>query len=272
MYTVEEFNAIGKEIADLICLKTSPIAIKKLYSYDEIPEGCYVPSRDKNERPALCQAFAQVRRNRRSMAIFKEDHWCLWPIIAFKLGAMTEEDIDFCGATYFIKDRQASIRYFRENFPLIKEEQQNVGLAIAPLEKCTFQPDAVMIYCAPDQLRQLLMAVKYRTAKIADAELDTVGSCINALIPVLNGDQDFSLTIPDPGECERAGAGDNEMIFVFRGDKTETLIGGMRDLSGMFGYKKLALDMNIEYPRANFYNVMFEKWGLKTGAQWGGER
>ena len=41
---------------------------------------------------------------------------------------------------------------------------------------------------------------------------------------------------------------------------------------GMFGYKKLALDMNIEYPRANFYNVMFEKWGLKTGAQWGGER
>jgi hypothetical protein len=35
-----------------------------------------------------------------------------------------------------------------------------------------------------------------------------------------------------------------------------------------FGYKQLAYDMNLEYPRASFYNEMFEKWGLPTGEEW----
>ena len=269
MYTVAEFNEIGKEIEDLLYLRSAPIARTVLYDENEIPEGCYVPSKDRDERPALCQAFAQVRRNRRSMVMRKEDHWCLWPLISFKLGPVDEDDIKYVGGGYFIKGREASEAYWRANFPFIREDKQNVGLAIAPLASCTFQPDAVMVYCAPDQLRQLLMAVKYSTAKIAGSAMDTVGSCINALIPVLNGDQDFCMTIPDPGEYERALAGDNEMIFVFRGDKTEELISGMRDINNMgFGYKKLAMDMNIEYHRAEFYNVMFAKWGLKTGEQW----
>lgn len=273
MYTSAEFNAIGKELEDLLYLKTSPIAVKLLHSRDEIPEGCIIPSRDKNERPALCQAFAQVRRNRRSMVMFKEDHWCLWPLISFRLCPVDDDDIKYVGSGYFIKDPVASEAYFRANFPMIREELENVGMAIAPLSTCTFEPDAVVVYCAPDQLRQLLMAAKYRTAKIAGTAMDTVGSCINALIPVLNGKQDYCMTIPDPGEYERALAGDNEMIFVFSGAKTDELIGGIRDINEKgFGYKKLAPDMNIEYPRAEFYNVMFAKWGLKTGEQWNLER
>ncbi len=273
MYTVAEFNEIGKEIEQLLYLKTSPIAVKLLKSRDDIPEGCYVPSVDKNERPALCQAFAQVRRNRRSMAMFKEDHWCVWPLVSFRLGEVNEDDIDYLGRTYFIKDPEASVKYFRANFPMIKEELAAPGMAIAPLASCTFEPDAVVVYCVPDQLRQLLMASKYRTAAIAGAALDTVGSCVNALVPVLNGTQDYCTAIPDPGEYERSLAGDNELIFVFRGDKTEELIGGMRDIDKMgFGYHKLAMDMNLEYPRAEFYNVMFNKWGLKTGDSWDLER
>ena len=174
MYTAAEFNSIGKEMEDLLYLRTAPIAVKLLYSRDEIPEGCYIPSEDKNERPALCQAFAQVRRNRRSMVMFKEDHWCLWPLISFKLGPVDEDDIKYVGSGYFIKDPSASEAYWRANFPFIKEEKQNVGIAIAPLSSCTFEPDAVVVYCAPDQLRQLLMAAKYRTAKIAGTMIQYV--------------------------------------------------------------------------------------------------
>jgi hypothetical protein len=35
-----------------------------------------------------------------------------------------------------------------------------------------------------------------------------------------------------------------------------------------FGYKKLAFDMNLDYPRAAFYDVLFKRWGLETGKQW----
>ena len=48
---------------------------------------------------------------------------------------------------------------------------------------------------------------------------------------------------------------------------------GLRTINKMgFGYKQLAMDMNIDYPRAEFYNVMFKKWGLETGEQWDFER
>ena len=77
MHTVKEFNELGLELEESLYLRFVPIALKVLYSRDEVPEGCYIPSRDRNEHPALCQAFAQVRRNKRSMAMFREDHWCV---------------------------------------------------------------------------------------------------------------------------------------------------------------------------------------------------
>ena len=53
------------------------------------------------------------------------------------------------------------------------------------------------------------------------------------------------------------------------GDKVGELVESISRIKTMgFGYKELALDMNIDYPRAEFYNKMFEKWGLETGAQW----
>lgn len=269
MLTVEQYNELGKELEDLLSLRFLPIAVKKLYSKDEIPEGCYLPSKDRGEHPALCQAFSQVRRNKRSLAMFREDHWCLWPIIAFKQGAMTEEDVEYVGSKWFIKDPQMSLEYFKNNYPYVKEEDGVPGLALAPLSSCTFEPDAVVIYCFPAQLRQLLMAAKYHTAEIVQSSLDTTGSCVFTLVPVLNGEKDFNVTIPDPGEYERALSDENEMIFTVKGEKLEELIESIRRINKMgFGYKGLALDMNIDYPRAEFYNVMFEKWGLETGEQW----
>ncbi len=268
MFTVEQYNAIGKELEELLSLRFLPIAVKKLFSKDEIPEGCYQPSKDRGEHPALCQAFAQVRRNKRSIAMFREDHWCLWPIIAFKDGEMTDADVEYVGTKWFIKDPQMSLEYFKANYPYVKEDCLP-GLALAPLSSCTFVPDAVVIYCFPAQLRQLLMASKYHTAKIADASLDTTGSCIFSIVPVLNGEKDYNVSIPDPGEYERALSDENEMIFTVAGDKVGELVESISRIKTMgFGYKELALDMNIDYPRAEFYNKMFEKWGLETGAQW----
>ena len=269
MHTVNEFNDIGRELENLLYLKSAPIAIKLLRSRDEVPDGCYIPSRDRNERPALCQAFTQVRRNRRSMAMFREDHWCLWPIISFRLGEMTEEDYDYVGSSFFVRGTEASRRFFRKNFPLIKEGQDIPGLALAPLASCTFEPDIIVVYCVPDQLRQLMMAVKYCTAEIVQPSFDTVGSCVNSVVPIINGDKPYNLCIPDPGEFERALTSENEMIFTLRADRVDELLDGIHTINDMgFGYKQLSMDLNLEYPRAEFYNVMFKKWGLKTGDEW----
>ena len=183
--SLEMIHAAGAELEELYCLKTAPLAIK-LIDRDEIPEGCTQPSKE-GKHYALCQALAFSRRTRNGLAVFAEDHWCLWPVINFRLRALDEADKKYVGSTYFIRDPEVSYRHFCEEYPYIDEEKAKEGMAIAPLESCTFEPDAVMVYCEPSQLRQLLMASKFYTGNITGASFDTCDSCGAALLPVLNG-------------------------------------------------------------------------------------
>ena len=45
MLTLEEINAVGKELEELFCLRTAPMAVK-LIDRDEVPEGCRQSSKE----------------------------------------------------------------------------------------------------------------------------------------------------------------------------------------------------------------------------------
>ena len=265
--TLSEIHAAGAEIERLYCLRTAPLAVK-LIDREEVPEGCTQPSA-QGIHYALCQALAFSRRTRNALAMFAEDNWCLWPVINFRQREIDEQDKKYIGSTYFIRDPEVSYRHFCAEFPYILEEKKKDGLAIAPVEKCTFEPDAVMIYCEPSQLRQLLMASKWHTGDITGASLDTCDSCGAALLPVLNGERKYNVSIPDAGEYERSLCGENELIFTLAGDTLEALVTSARELTERgFGYKNLAYDIRPDYARPKFYNDMFAKWGLETGEEW----
>ncbi len=265
--TLSDIHEAGTDLEKLYCLRTAPLAIR-LIDRDEVPVGCVQPSAD-GIHYALCQAFSYVRRTRKSLAMFAEDNWCLWPIINFRQHGIEEQDAKYIGSTYFIRDPEMSYRHFCEEFPYIDEAKKKEGLAIAPLESCAFEPDAVMIYCEPSQLRQLLMASKWHSGNITGASLDTCDSCGAALIPVLNGERKYNVSMPDAGEYERGLCGENEMIFTCSGDTLAALLESARQLTQIgFGYKNLAYDIRPDYSRPKFYIDMFEKWGLKTGEEW----
>ena len=264
------FNEIGKDLRDSLLLRFEPIALKLLYSRDETPQECYVPSRDGGKLPALCQAYALVRRNRRAIAMFKEDHWCIWPIVSLKLGKMDEQMYENLGDKFFMKDPETSKKHFREKFPVLKPNKPIEGLAMAPLSTCGFEPDVVVIYCDPAQARQLLMAAQYATGEPVHADFDIVGSCIQAIVPVLNGDKDYNLTMPDDGEYERSLVLENELLFTVSKRKIDEMYESYCFIrSAGFGHKVLAMDMNLEYPRPQFYDDARRAWGLKTGEIWG---
>lgn len=274
MKTVEEYRAIGAELKDNLLLRFDPIAVKILHSKDETPEGCYVPSRDGGKIPALCQTFGMVRRNHKSMAVFREDHWCIWPVVSLRLGEM-DDDMNYeLGSKFFLKDPDISRERFKKFFPRINEDLKLEGLALAPLDKVNFVPDAVVIYCDPAQARQLMMAAQYVTGEPVTATFNIVGACIQALVPVLNGEKDYNYNMPDDGEYERSLVLENETLFTVSSRKIDELMEGMRSITGSgFGHKALAMDMNLEYPRPDFYNRAMEKWGLKTSSDlWGENR
>ena len=267
MLTLNEIHGIGEELERAFCLKTSPLAIR-LVNEEEVPPRCVQPS-GEGKHYALCQALSFVRRTKNHLAMFSEDHWCLWPVINFRLRELDEGDKDYLGGGYFIRDPEVSRRHFRREYPYIDEGKKKTGMVIAPLTDCEFQPQAVMIYCEPSQLRQLLMASKYDTGNIAQASFDTCDSCGAALVPVLNGVKPYNVSIPDAGEFERGLCGENEMIFTFAGENLEALIGAVRDLIAKgFSFRQLAYDLKADYARPKFYNDMFAKWGLETGEEW----
>ena len=266
--TIAEFNSLGRELEENLILRYSPIALKLIYSEDEIPEGSLRPSRDRGDRLAMCQAYAMVRRNRVSLTMLKDDHWCVWPLVSYGLVKLDGDDYDYMGTKFFIKDPERSKRFLREEYPVLRSERQPIGFTLAPLRSCNFIPDIITVYCRPAQIRSILMAAKMQSGDMLNVTLDPVDSCVHSSIPVLNG-QDYNITFPDPGEYERAMTDEDEVMFTMRAEKLPELLEGLRFLSGAgFGYQQLSMDMPMNFPRPEFYNVMFEKWGLDSGEVW----
>ena len=117
-------------------------------------------------------------------------------------------------------------------------------------------------------MRSLIMATKFQDGDVFDVMPDTIVSCCYSTIPLLNGKK-YNIAVPDPGEYERSLVDENEIIFSSRGDALSDLMDGLKSLDAMrFGYRHLKYDMNLDYPRAEFYITLSRKWGLDTGELW----
>lgn len=269
MAAISEYNKLGEELEKLLILRYAPIALKVLKTEEDIPEGAVRPKRDMGVHLALCQAYGMVRRQRKSLVLLKEDHWCVWPLIGFGLVEFREDApyYDRAVTGNFIENPEKAKEFFKTSYPRL-EEGSNIGLALAPLDTANFIPDMVLVYLKPAQLRSALMSIKYKSGELLEVKLDSVDSCVHSTIPLLKDGQ-YKITVPDPGEYERGLTDEDEMILSVPGDKLPDLVAGLARLSGVgFGYRQLHMEMDYDFPRPQFYDDLFGMWGLDTGAIW----
>ncbi|HHX74393.1 MAG TPA: DUF169 domain-containing protein [Firmicutes bacterium] len=269
MPTVTECNEYGGKLEELLLLRYAPIAIRLLQREDEIPEGAVRPKKDLGIHLALCQAFAMVRRQRVCLAMLKEDHWCVWPLISFGLVEFREgeEYYDKVVTANFVEDPAKAKAFFAKSYPRL-EEGACAGMVMAPLSTANFVPDLVLVYLRPSQLRSMLMAVKYKTGELLECGLDSVDSCVHSTIPVIKHGK-YNVTVPDPGEYERGLTDEDEMIFSVPGNKLAELAEGLDLIAKRgFGYKQLFMEMQTDFPRPLFYDNLFKMWGLDQGEIW----
>ena len=270
MLKIDEIRQLGAEMERILILQSAPVGLKVLYGGEAIPEDTCRPYRDVGKHYAMCQAMTSARRERKTFTLLKEDNWCIWPLISFRMVTLDDGDTAYLGDKHFMRDRAASQRYFENEYPRLQTEKEVAGFALSPLTDIGYIPDIVCVYCRPGQLRSLLMAAKFETGHTVQASLDTCASCVHTVIPVLNGEKAYNVSIPDPGEYERGLCDPDEMIFTLRADRLTELLSGLRTMDGSgFGYRGLAMDMHLDYARPEFYNNMFEKWGLPRGELWG---
>jgi uncharacterized protein (DUF169 family) len=249
MTLFEEYHLHGEDIERLLLLRTSPVAIKMLQKEADIPAEALRPKKERGYHLAQCQAFALCRRQRLTVAMLKEDNWCWGPLIAYGL-------IDPAVAEDYPPIRQQT-----KILPRF-ETGKYIGIVSAPLKYAGFKPDVVLIYSNTAQLRHILMAVKHRESSLVHSVFDPIDSCIYSVVPVIQTGE-YRITLPDPGEFERALAGEDEIIFSVPGDKILDLAGSLLEFDKMDrGYSKPNLEMRPDFPQPDFYRRFFKNCGL----------
>ena len=263
MLSLSDLNALGEEIERRVQLRTSPIAIRLLRNEKDIPAGAIRPKRDLGFHLALCQAFAMSRREKKTVAMLKEDQWCYLPVIAFGLSAPPDF---FLEGNTFVKFSVGDLKAaadLAKAFPRL-EPGKYVGVVSAPLSMANFDPDMVVIYCNTNQLRCLLSGVKYKDGYLVKPTLDPSGACFQATVPVMQTGE-CQVTVPCGGDRAHALAQDDEMIFSIPKNRLEDLMFGLRhfDEAGR-GYTRFAPDMRPEYPLPDLYLKAGKMVGLEV--------
>jgi uncharacterized protein (DUF169 family) len=248
MTRLDEFNQCGEELERSLLLKTSPIAVKMLEKEGDIPQDAIRPKRDQGYHLAQCQALAMTRRQRVTIAMLKEDHWCWAPLLAYGL----------------VEDPHDSFIDANTPFPRF-EYGKYIGIVTGPLRSAKFEPDLVLIYSNTAQLRELISAIKSQEKTPIKPEFEPLDSCVYSIVPTIMTGQ-YRITIPDPGEYSRAMVGDDEIILSVPGEKLPGLVRGVKRSAEM---KQKATDwsqllLRPDFPRPDFYKNLFQKWGLDT--------
>ena len=257
---METMNTYGSDLLNMLVLRTYPIAIKMLKDESEIPKGAVRPKKDLGEHYAACQAFGIVRRRGTTLAMFIEDHWCFEPIIGYGLVEPPEDFMEGSGSAFFVQDKEAARRRTQEIALL--PHGKYAGMVLAPLHKANFAPDLTMIYCNATQLRHMLFALMLKNGYRVTSTLDPIWSCMHSIVPsLLSGD--CEVTVPDPGDFERAGAGDDEMVFTVPAGRMKEFMDGVYHYEKMgMGYRSFGRELKGNFRQPPFYLEYFKKWGL----------
>ena len=260
---IVDYNRHGEALEQLLLLRTSPLAIKLLEKEEDIPADAFRPQRDRGIHLAQCQAFAMSRRQKLTIAMLKEDQWCWAPLIGYGLVQCNEGDAGFqeiC-ERLFVKDVEVAKEHLAQRFPRL-EYNKYVGVVCGPLKSASFEPDLVLVYSNTAQLRHMLLAVKYSTGSLLDSQFDPIHSCVFSVVPAITRGE-YRITLPDPGEYERAAAGEDEIIFSVPQAKLEELMAGLRHFEdSKRGYAAFAPEVRPDFPQPDFYRQLFKTWGL----------
>jgi uncharacterized protein (DUF169 family) len=238
------FNKYGEELEISLLLRSSPIAVKMLEKETDIPKEAFRPKRDGGYHIAQCQAFGMSRREGKTVAMLKEDHWCPTALTAYGMVGTPN-----------------TMPKFGESYPSF-EVGKYVGMVTAPLKSATFMPDVVLVYANPAQLRGMLLTMMLDGASQVSGHF-FLPSCAHAVVDPMNTGK-YCVVLPDPGEYQRALTQEEELIFAVPQGKMPGLMSGLKRGGRLYSHRDQYMSMLPDFEQPQFYKDMFKSWGLDT--------
>ena len=247
-------------------LRYPGVALRLIREEAEVPAEAVRPLRDWGKHIALCQAFAFARRQGKILYMEKQDHWCWNPIITY---GHIDKELAKEGFRNIAKAQNRSSETgeaFVDAFPCLPPYAYR-GVLIAPLTKADFQPDVTLIYCKNDQLRLFITAIDGQTGCGLASDFHSVDSCTWGVIPAIQ-EGVYRITVPDPGEYERALTPEDDMILTVPKQREEEFYRGVERSAARSSRNTYYMTMKEDFPRPKMYDILYETWGLPTGEEW----
>jgi uncharacterized protein (DUF169 family) len=184
------------------------------------------------------------RREGKTVAMLKEDHWCPTALMAY--GMVKTPD---------------SMAKLGESF-MSFETGKYIGILTAPLKKASFAPDVVLVYLNPAQLRGITMPMMSGSASQISTHL-FLPSCAHCVVnPMKTGN--FAVVLPDPGEYQRALTLEEEVIFAVPQGKMPGLMAGLKRGGRPYSHRDQYMSMKPDFEQPQFYKDLFKGWGLDS--------
>lgn len=263
---LKELHEYGEFLERAFKLRSMPIGLKFCETLADVPADAIFPMKEYGKHMALCQAFSYARMKGKTIAMTKEDHWCWNPLIGYGCVSCEPGEPQFNEVIKYISipDQEKAAAFFAKfpRLPLGKYE----AVVVAPIATASFLPDVIMIYAEVAKINHFIRCVKGVIGDYIHSVFDGIDSCIYATVPTfVNGE--FRVSLPDPGERERANTRDDEMVLSIPPAHMDEFIAMVKE-NERYGFNDKAIEFNLDYSRPAFYNRLFSMWGLDEGETW----
>lgn len=204
---------------------TFPVAVKMVRPGEELPAKVRRPGADMGFQTAICQGFAIARRYGWPIAIGVEDLSCPLAKAVFGFAPM----VDFfqaghaCAGMYTATPAagamtEAAVDKFAYG--------QYRYIVLAPIHRCNFEPDVVLIYGTPGQVMRLVTAALWKTGGRLETSFSGRIDCADAVITTLRR-QEPNVILPCYGDRVFAQTEDHEMGFTVPASKMAEIMEGL---------------------------------------------
>jgi len=263
----EQYRRYGEELEQMMKLRSYPIALKFFEKKEDVPADAIFPKRDLGKHMAMCQTFTYTRMMGKTVAMTKEDHWCWNPLIGYGHVECLPGQPQFDEVCKYISipDPEKAAKFF-EKFPRLPMDKYE-AVVTAPLKSATFEPDVVIIYAPVAKINHLVRCIKAATGDYVRSVFDGIDSCIYCTVPSFQENK-YRVTIPDPGDRERARARDDEVILTVPGKRMKEFMDSVEATDKFMPFGDYLFNLELDFPHPPFYNNLFRMWGLEEGDEW----
>ena len=258
--TLRQLHQYGKELEQWLRMRVHPIAVKMLKNKKEVPQGAIIPTRDWRHKFSLCQSFARSQRNGETIAMFKDDNWCVEPVIGLGLVERTPYFLE--GHHRYpdsVRDLKAASEWCQK-MPYL-EHGLYQGIVSAPLHKCNFMPDIIVMHVNGMQTSQLIIVKNWIDGLDIHAQLSGHAACVYATVPSLLK-RECQIAIPCKGDRRLAAAQDDEILFTIIPEMLPDFIKGIHWLQKRNWGIPMLQEYKEEYDLKPLYRDLGEMMGM----------